>query len=611
MQDQANASNQSLSFNAINALREHLKQQQIDGFILSRSDEFLGEYVPAHSERLEFITGFTGSAGLAIIGLTKSCLFVDGRYDIQAEAEIDPAIMESAPWKPEAIEDFIRKKFSPKAVIGYDPWLFSIGTARKLKDLIEKAGGKLTPLTSNPIDHIWQENRPAPPLGRVKSQPLRYAGRSADEKITQITLLLGKKNADYTIINAPDQLAWLLNIRGDDVPNCPLALSRGILSATGALCWFIAPEKLTGFDQSLLPECVSIMDIDQFQAQLDALFGAPETSKKIRIFLDPTTASDAISQALSAHKQTDILYGDDLILVPRATKHEKEQQGMINAHKHDGMALIQFMHWLKERSLANNLPDELELTDFLYQLRQKQPLFQGNSFDTIAGSGAHGAIVHYRANQNSNRTLQDGELLLLDSGGQYLDGTTDVTRTIAIGTPSNAMITDYTLVLKGHIAIARQKFPNTTKGSQLDILARSAIWNSGNDYAHGTGHGVGSYLNVHEGPQGISAARPNEVHLQSGMVVSNEPGLYRKGHYGIRIENLIMVVPVPNSDMLQFIQLTKAPYDLKLIDPALLSSEECAWVNRYHQSILDLYKDQLDIKDYNWLLTACTPITKL
>ena len=619
----------------VRILQACLKAQGLDGYLLNRSDEYLGEYVARADERLWYITGFSGSAGLLLVTRKKAFLFVDGRYRLQAPDQTDSSIVSCQNLTMAEIAATARAHLPKKARLGYDPGQFSIASRRRLAAALnEKAKneketkngkaawqGQLVPVSPNLVDRFWTENkqtnqsdpvRPPAPTGLVRPQPLRYAGESPREKCSRMAALLKEKQARYLVISAPDLICWLLNIRGNDVPNCPLVHARAILSSDGKVSWFVAKEKLALLKPSDLPDNVTVRPLERFFKILKKI--AAESSKKSSaknpfIWLDPRQTPDSVFKALSDNKAR-ILEASDPCELARALKNTAEQKGMVNAHLRDGGAMIRFLYWLDQEVAARRYPSELDIDSRLIKERGKEKLFRGPSFDTIAGSGPNGAIVHYRATAENHRSLKAGELLLVDSGGQYQDGTTDITRTIAIGRPTSAMRQDYTRVLKGHIALASQIFPGGTSGSQLDCLARSALWKAGLDYAHGTGHGVGAYLNVHEGPQSISHGA-GDIALQPGMVLSNEPGLYRTGHYGIRIENLVLVQGEKfagaddQKPFLSFKTLTLVPFERRLIDKRLLNREEIDWINQYHQRIMKAHQNYLEKSCLHWLEQAC------
>ncbi len=595
---------------SLDQLRTQMKSLGIDGFLIPRQDCFLGEWVPPCYERLMAVTGFSGSAGLAIIGFEAAGLFVDGRYTLQAAEEVTGTEITCHPFSTEAITEFLQKTFLEKAQIGYDPWLCSTSEIAHYQAMLDETKEqKLISIQTNPIDALWKDKRPFEPLGFVTPHPLKFAGKTVADKLEAVQKQLKQEAMDWTILNASDQIAWLLNIRGRDVANSPLALSRLAIPQNGQAIWFIDPDKLALFSHDHLNGLVTISPLSTFDSWLNDF---KQNSDPVCFFLDKRTTPYAIPLQLGAIKNCDLYYGQDIVLLPKAIKNNKEQRGMIAAHIKDGIAMVEFLTWLEQATRNAPLPDELKIAEKLLHYRMQQKGFCGNSFDSIVGSGAHGAIVHYRATHKTNRRLKNRELVLIDSGGQFQEGTTDLTRTLAIGTPTLAMKQDYTKVLQGHIALSRQIFPKGTKGSRLDILARSPLWQDGLNYAHGTGHGVGSFLNVHEGPQSISGAHPDEANLQIGMVLSNEPGLYRTGKYGIRIENLVMVEAVSKrkakDSFLQFRTLTQVPYARDLIDLNLLDTLEIDWIDRYHQGVLAMLEPQLSLDAQRWLVKACAPL---
>ncbi len=583
-------------------LRRQLDADDLDAFIIPLTDEHMNEYLPASARRLEWLTGFSGSAGVAIILPQSAVLFVDGRYTLQAAQQCDAKIftIEHLPNCPPA--KWLRKNLAKGTKLGFDPWLHSIEGAQRLKKACSTTGAKLVACTTNPVDKIWP-GRPAPPAGEVTEHPLKYAGISATDKLAQLQQILSEAKTDAAIITLTDSIAWAFNIRGRDIPHNPVTLAYAIIARSGRHKLFINPDKLTVSTFEYLKNLASIHRPESFIKELQS----PEMAKKT-IRLDPATCPYAIRQALKSGAK--IKKDKDPCIALKAVKNKTEQNGARAAHIRDGAALSRFLFWLDKNAASGKL-DEISAARQLENCRIQTGKLKDISFDTISGAGPNGAIVHYRVNEQSNRKLRAGELYLVDSGGQYEDGTTDVTRTIAIGTPPPQAMRHFTLVLKGHIAIARARFPKGTTGAQLDSLARTALWQSGLDYDHGTGHGVGSYLSVHEGPQAIS--RRSHVALEPGMILSNEPGYYRTGKYGIRIENLMLVSPAAEikdgeTPMLSFETLTLAPIDLNLIEAALLNLEEKTWLNAYHRHILKTLAPLLNETEKTWLKTATRPI---
>jgi Xaa-Pro aminopeptidase len=587
-------------------LRCELTRRGWDGFVVPRSDEHQGEYVPPRAERLAWLTGFTGSAGLAAVIGEKAAIFVDGRYTLQVRGEVDSALFVPRHLSEEPLSGWIAKELPKGAKFAYDPWLYSENQAAALKEAVVAAGGTLVAAEDNPLDAVWAD-QPPPPIAPVLPHALQYAGRSSQEKRADLAEGLQQRGIQAVVLSLPDSIAWLLNVRGGDVACTPLPLSFALLHDDGRVSWFVAPEKLSKGLMEHLDNGVSCQLPGDFNAALDGLAGK-------RVLLDPASAPAVLFQRLTA-AGAEVVKGTDPCQLPKAMKNPVELAGTRAAHRRDGAALTRFLAWLdrevSRRAEAGGLSEQ-EAADTLAAFRREDPLFRDFSFETIAGSGPNGAIVHYRVSPESNRNLGLGELFLCDSGGQYLDGTTDVTRTVAIGTPTAEMRRRFTLVLKGHIALARARFPEGTSGSQLDAFARHALWQEGLDYDHGTGHGVGSYLGVHEGPQRISKL-PQAVALKAGMIVSNEPGYYKTGAYGIRIENLVAVTKSDRGEgeersMLEFETLTLAPIDRRLIEKDLLSGEEEAWLNAYHARVLAAHADVVDEQTKTWLEAATAPL---
>ena len=594
------------------SLRQELARRGVDGFLVPRGDEHQGEYVPASAERLAWLTGFKGSAGYACVLAQEAAIFVDGRYTLQVTQEVDAGLFLPRHVTDEPLAGWLEGRLKPGQRLAYDPWLHTEDQVRRLERTVNELGSSLVALDSNPIDTVWKD-RPAPPKAPIRPHDLALAGRSSAEKREELAAQLAKAGVAAAVITLPDSLAWLLNVRGGDVVHSPLPLSFGLLHADGGVEWFVDPDKLTPEVTTGLGNAVSVEAPGRLGDALDRLGKAGA-----KVMADPATAARWVFDRLRA-AGAEVVKGDDPCLLPKACKNAAELDGTRRAHRRDGAALSRFLHWMATESEARaggktgqGPLTELEVTARLAGFRGETGELRDLSFDTIAGSGPNGAIVHYRVNEETDRSLNRGELFLCDSGGQYPDGTTDVTRTIAIGAPSAEMRRRFTLVLKGHIMLARARFPKGTSGSQLDSLARYALWQEGLDYDHGTGHGVGSYLNVHEGPQRISKV-PNTVALQPGMIVSNEPGYYKTAAYGIRIENLVAVVESPRGegeerDMLAFETLTLAPIDRRLIERELLSAEEIAWLDGYHARVLAEIGPQLDATAREWLTAATAPL---
>jgi Xaa-Pro aminopeptidase len=596
------------------ALREDLARRGLDGFVVPRADEHQGEYVPPHAERLAWLTGFTGSAGTAVVTAERAALFVDGRYTLQAAAETDPALYEHRHLLQEPPAQWLETALSKGQVLGVDPWLHTADGLARLRRACERAGAELRAVDGNPIDALWT-GRPPPPRAPLAAHPLRFAGETAAAKRARLAAALAEGGLDAAILTCPESLAWLLNLRGGDVPFAPLPLGFAILhaDAVGRVDLVLPLDKVGDALRDHLGDAVHLRPTEDLGRSLDALRG-----RVVRV--DRTTCAAWIVDRLTV-AGADVRPGDDPCALPRAIKNGAELDGARMAHRRDGVALVRFLAWLSEVAPGEGI-DELAAAARLEVFRAAGEHFQGLSFPTIAGAGPHGAIVHYRVTEDSSRPLAAGELFLVDSGGQYLDGTTDVTRTVVVGappsgTPGAELRRRYTQVLKGHLALGGLRFPEGTTGSQIDVLARHALWADGVDYDHGTGHGVGSYLSVHEGPQRI-AKTASSVALEPGMILSNEPGYYKAGAYGIRIENLIAVRrldPQPagaERTVLAFETLTLAPYDRRLIDLALLGDAERRAVDAYHARVREALAPALaqagDDGAGRWLAAATAPL---
>jgi Xaa-Pro aminopeptidase len=584
------------------ALRAELARRGLDGWLVPLTDEHHNEYIPLRAHRLAWLTGFTGSAGMAIVLRHRAAIFVDGRYTLQVRQQVDAGLFE-----PHHITDSPPGKWlaanAPAGRLGYDPWLHTVDEVERLSTAAANAGGSLVAEAGNAIDAVWPD-QPAAPLTPVVPHAEAFSGEPAPAKRARIAQGLAEAKVDATVIAAPDSIAWLLNVRGDDVPHTPLPLSFCVLKADGAIDLFVDDRKLSPETREHLGNAVAVRSPSELAQALDAL-------GKSRVQCDPATGAAWIFDRLQK-AGAQVVRAADPCQLPKARKNAVELDGTRAAHRRDGVALARFLAWLAREAPTGKL-DELTVAARLEECRRVGEHFRDTSFDTIAGSGPNGAIVHYRSTPATNRNLQPGELFLLDSGAQYLDGTTDVTRTIAVGQPSAEMRERFTRVLKGHIALATARFPAGTSGSQLDALARHALWQVGLDYDHGTGHGVGSYLGVHEGPQRISKV-PNTVALEPGMIVSNEPGYYKTGAYGIRIENLIAVRPAPTVEgaerpLLEFETLTRAPIDLALVDTSLLSPAEIAWLNDYHAKVRAEIGPLVDAETRIWLQQATRAIS--
>src|SRR5499427_843239 len=585
-------------------MRKELAGRGLDGFIVPRADEHQGEYVPPRGQRLAWLTGFTGSAGLAIVLRDRAALFVDGRYTLQAGAQVDTGLFEIHHLIEEPPAEWAATALQPGAVLAYDPWLHTPHDVERFRGGVEMAGAVLCAVPENPLDRVWSE-QPASPIAPVMPHPERFAGESAQSKRARLARSLQEEGVAAVVLTMPESIAWLLNLRGGDVPHTPLPLSFAILRQDGTVALFIDRRKLVSGIERHLGNEVTIEPPERLGPAIDAL-----AAEGGRVQVDPATTASWIFDRLQAAGGK-IYRAADPCLLPKACKNAIEIDGTRAAHRRDGAALTRFLAWLTREAPKGAL-SEIAASDKLEGFRREGEHFRDLSFPTISGAGSNGAIVHYRATPETERRLETGSLYLLDSGAQYLDGTTDVTRTVAIGEPTQEMRDRFTRVLKGHIALATARFPKGTTGTQLDAFARRALWQKGLDYDHGTGHGVGSYLGVHEGPQRISKA-PNAQPLLPGMIVSNEPGYYKTGAYGIRIENLVLVQPADgpgDREMLGFETLTLAPIDRNLIDPSLLDENEIAWLDEYHSRVRETLAPLVDGSTARWLAAATEPIAR-
>jgi Xaa-Pro aminopeptidase len=583
-------------------LREKLAADGLAGFIVPRADEHQGEYVPLCGQRLAWLTGFTGSAGAAVVLAARAAVFVDGRYTLQAAAQVDTKAYEIRHLVDQPVSQWLAENAGKDEIIGYDPWLHTPQEVERLRTGVERAGATLRAVEKNPLDQVWA-GRPAAPLAPVVAQAEGFAGEGAADKRARIGKTLAGEGAAAAVLTMPESIAWLLNIRGGDVPHTPLPLSFAIVKADGAVTLFIDRRKLTpGLDRHL-GNAVTIEAPDRLGSALDAL------AKEGRVQVDPASAASWVFDRLGK-AGAQIHRAADPCMLPKACKNVIELDGTREAHRRDGAAVTRFLAWLAREAPRGGLR-EIAASDRLEAFRKEGKFFRDLSFPTISGAGSNGAIVHYRASPETEKLLEPGTLYLLDSGAQYLDGTTDITRTIAIGDPSDEMRENFTRVLKGHIALATARFPKGTTGSQLDGFARRALWQVGLDYDHGTGHGVGSYLSVHEGPQRISKAA-NTQPLLPGMIVSNEPGYYKTGAYGIRIENLIVVQPdeeaAAEREMLRFETITLAPIDRNLVACDLLERGEADWLDDYHTRVRATIGPLVDAETAAWLEQATAPI---
>ena len=598
------ASAPAASGDRVKAVLRELKRQQLKGFLVPHSDQHQNEFLPPSEERLAWLTGFTGSAGVAIVTDSGSALFVDGRYILQAPRQVDTDIFEVLQIPKAKPSEWLKGTLVRGNAVGYDPRLHTISEIERLTKTLDAAGIRLTPVDENPIDKIWGKDRPAPPRAEIFAQPMELAGKGTGEKLMQVQMDLVDAGHDAVLLTAPESICWLFNYRGGDIKHTPVALAYAIVPAKGRPTLFIDPDKVGEPMRIALKPFAEIAKPDELDAALTAL---AESGAKVR--LDPGSASMRFASVLEAGGGKHVS-GDDPCTLPKAIKTDAEQEGARRAHLRDGVAMARFLAWLDEVAETGRV-DEVSAAIKLEDFRRETGQLKDISFDTIAASGPHGAVVHYRPTTDSKRVLDKNSLFLIDSGGQYVDGTTDVTRTVAVGKPTAEMKRHYGLVLKSHIAIAAARFPAGTRGQDLDPFARGPLWAAGLDFDHGTGHGVGSYLSVHEGPQRISRLGTEE--LEPGMILSNEPGYYREDAYGIRLENLILVRPAEEIEggerkMLSFETLTLVPFDRRLIDPKQLLSWELAWLNDYHARIREKIEPLIASEDRPWLRHATAPI---
>ena len=582
------------------ALRELMAAAGLDGFFIPRADAHQGEYVAAADARLRWLTGFTGSAGFCLALPRVAGVFVDGRYRTQVRGQVDLRHFTPVDWPEVQPGPWLAEQLPAGGVVGYDPWLHTVEAIAKIEAALAGKGIELRPV-DNLVDRLWHD-RPAPPAGRVVPQPVDYAGKSHAEKRAELAEALRGAGARAAVLTLTDSIAWLLNIRGDDIAHVPVVQGFGILHADGRVDFFTHPARPAGIGGHLGPE-VSLYPTSAFAGALAELAGP--------VRLDRTWCPVAVAQALQA-AGTEIQWGDDPCVLPKARKNPVEIAGARAAHLRDAAAMVEFLTWYDATAPRGALT-EIDLVVELETFRRAGNALKDISFETIAGSGPNGAIMHYRVTRDSDRALRHGELVVLDSGGQYLDGTTDITRTLPVGTVGEVEQAAFTRVLQGLIAISRARFPAGLAGRDLDPLARYPLWLAHMDFNHGTGHGVGSYLSVHEGPQRLS--RISEVALEPGMILSNEPGYYREGAFGIRLENLIVVreeAALPGGDaerkMLGFETLTFVPIDRRLVRPEMLSAGERAWLDGYHAEVLGKVGPKVSAPARDWLAAACAPI---
>ena len=595
------------------SLRQTIRSLGLSGFIVPRADEHQGEYVPKSAERLAWLTGFAGSAGTAIVLADRAAIFIDGRYVLQVRDQVDTAVFEPVLVTETRPSAWLKGHAGAGAKIGFDPWLMTRAEVREIEAALEAVGAELVPVDRNPVDAVWPD-RPAPPLAQVKPHPEELAGRAAGEKLDEVRRLIGEARADAAVITDPASIAWLFNIRGGDVPRTPLALSFAVVHAEGRPELFIDGRKLSNSVRNALDEAADLQEPAAFADRLRGLGQAGQ-----RVLYDKQGSAEAVARIVEEAGGT-IVEGRDPVALPKARKNAAELAGSRAAHLRDGVAMLRFLFWFDQA--APDSLTEIDAAAKLEEFRRSTAEESGTpledlSFETISSTGPNAAINHYRVSERTNRRLEAGDLFLVDSGAQYRDGTTDVTRTVPVGEVPQARLDLYrdrfTRVLKGHIAIASARIPKGTTGAQIDALARSGLWSAGLDFDHGTGHGVGAYLSVHEGPQRI--AKTGHTPLEPGMILSNEPGYYRAGDFGIRIENLVVVreaEPVPGGDrpMLSFETITLAPIDRRLIAPRLLNPAEIAWLDTYHLRVYGALSGwpSLSSDERRWLAETCRPI---
>jgi len=592
----------------LDMLRKELARRGLDGFVIPISDEHMSEYVGDYAKRLAWLTGFGGSAGTAVVLKDKAAIFVDGRYTVQVREQVDEKLFEYQSVPQTSPAEWLAANAPEGAKVGFDPWLHSRGWADAAAKALASRHGELIAVDENPVDAVWAD-RPAPSPAPAVVQSDEFAGRASASKRAEVADWLKREHYDAAVISALDSIAWLLNIRGADVDRTPVALSFVIVHDDGTADLFIAPEKVTPDLAQHLGNAVTIRARADFESALGALADK-------RVAVDPNFGVAAIFNALDRAGAKAVAVRDPTIL-PKAVKNPREQQGQRDAQARDGAAEVKFLRWL-ENEAPKGGETELSAAARLQGFREATGLLRDLSFDTISAAGPHAAIPHYRVDEQSNLPITPGSIYLVDSGAQYADGTTDITRTVWVGPgePSAEHKDRFTRVLKGHIALATQTFPQGTIGAQLDTLARQFLWQAGVDYAHGTGHGVGSFLAVHEGPQRIAKPRGGQAgtdqELMAGMILSNEPGYYKPGEFGIRIENLVLVekreIPGMEGEWLGFETLTLVPIDKKLVDRDMLGEAEIEWWNAYHARVREVLAPQLEGEDLAWLEHACEPL---
>ena len=587
------------------ALRSLMKKNKIKAYLVPSTDPHQSEYLPVMWERRKWLSGFTGSAGDLAITLKKTGLWTDSRYFLQAEQQLQGSGIDlfkiGIPGVP-TIPQWLKKELKAEDKVGFDPRLFSYNETQKLKSFLKEWRIKLTPIEKNLIDNIWQDQPPFP-KNQIKPHPKKYAGRSIEEKLEMLRQQMKEEKVKAHILTTLDSIAWVFNIRGTDVEFNPVVIAYAIITPKKAML-FTDMEKIINTVQRHLGESVQVYNYDDFRKQLKQL-----TKSELKVWLDPDSVSYWIVDILK--KDCDLFFKESPVTRLKALKNKTEITDAKAAHIRDGVAMVKFLHWL-ERTVPQGGLTEISASQKLEEFRQELDLYQGPSFETIAGYQEHGAIVHYASTPQTDVELKPRGIFLIDSGGQYLDGTTDITRTIALGKPTAEQKDRFTRILKGHISLAMTRFPRGTAGNQLDTIARKPLWDINQNYGHGTGHGIGAYLNVHEGPQAISYYRGLGVPLEPGMIISNEPGFYKTGEYGMRVENLIVVVEDKNgkttNDFYSFETISFCPIDLNLIDKNLLSARELGWLNSYHKKVKELLSPYLNKDEKEWLTKATRQI---
>jgi len=596
---------QSPQVSRLAAFRAELKRRGLDGFIVPRQDEFQGEYVAPYAERLLWLTGFAGSWGLAIVLADRAAIFVDGRYTLQVAQQVDTGLFTPRHLIDEPPHDWVEKNVSKDQTIGYDPWLLTAEQASRFEKACAAAGARLVPVDSNPVDAVWKD-KPPRSKAAVEVHPTQFAGRTPAEKLAEIAKTLEAQKADAAVITLPDSIAWLFNIRSSDVRYSPIVHAQAILHRTAKADLFLDEGRMSEDVRDHLSGVATVRPPEAFVAALEAL-----GRSNAKVLADLSSVPERVRSSIKL-SGGEIVNAPDPSVLPKARKNPMESEGARAAHRRDGAAVIRFLHWLEVAAPKGEMT-EVAVAEKIAEFRKDTGALKDLSFDTIAGAGPNAAIPHYHVSRESSRKLDNNSIFLIDSGAQYQDGTTDITRTVIVGVPTAEMKDRFTRVLKGMIAVSSIRFPKGTTGSQIDALARAALWKAGLDYDHGTGHGVGSYLSVHEGPARLN--KTDRTPLEPGMILSNEPGYYKAGEFGIRIENLVLVhapQPIAGGErmMMGFETLTLAPIDRRLVDQSLLTEEELAWLNAYHERVLREIGPLLEAEDLRWLERACSPLAR-